>query len=213
MNNTVQEPFRLMDLPPELRNMIYRLAVVRKTGKCYTLVPPALAQVSKDIRTEVLPIFYGENSFYIHMDIDVIEYEEGIFPIRTDDDSKLEEFLDMCSCLAATGGLKFIKVLSMNYSEPVFEDMSNFLLGFKFIGESSTRQKYRDRIGDDNLDWSNRLAVVKAFETTLKESAGEFLGQLKAHVPVSDVIRALFAVAKHCHCANKYVELSWDYGH
>jgi hypothetical protein len=211
------QPFRLMDLPVELRIMIYRQAVVR-TGQrwgndIFTLRPPALAQVSTQVRTEVLPIFYGENSFRIGMDIDVVEYEEDIFPVRIDDDTKLEEFLDMCSSIAATGGLKFINKLSMSYSEPVFEDMKNFLLGFDLIGDDSKGRKSRDRIGDDTLDWNDRSAVTKAFNTTLNRTVtGAFLMRLKAQVPVSNIIRVLFALAKHCHRANQYVELGWDWG-
>lgn len=206
-----------MDLPPEIRILIYRLAVVQKSNSnwgsdCYTLVPPAIARVSKQIRTEVLPIFYGENSFDISMDIDVLEYDENDVPIKQKDNTKLEEFLRMCSCMAGTGGLGYIKSLTLRYSEPVWEDMYNYLFGFDLIGTGEGQRK-RDRVGDDDLDWSDRQEVIAAVMTCLKRvvEKGE-LRELRAHVPISGIIRVLFALGKHCHSANKYVELWWDYG-
>lgn len=69
--------FRLLDLPPEIRLMIYELATVAptpiqvteiKVGEelvydpqlCY---PPALARVCQSIRTDVTKIFYTQNTF------------------------------------------------------------------------------------------------------------------------------------------------------
>jgi hypothetical protein len=205
-----------MDLPPEIRISIYRSAVVQKSkshwpSDYYTLVPPAIAQVSRQIRTEVLPIFYGENSFRIAMDIDVLEYDE--YPIKQDDGTQLQEFLRMCSCMADAGGLGYIRSLTLSYSEPVWEDMSNYLFGFDLIGTSEGKTK-RDRVGDNDLDWSDRQEVITAVMTCLQKAVPKgYLRDLNAHLPVSNIIRVLFALAKHCHYANRYVELWWDYGH
>lgn len=63
---------RLERLPPEVRNRIYRYAVVRDEPHNLTpiedevqVVDPALAMVNKSIRAEVLPVFYGCNSFMV----------------------------------------------------------------------------------------------------------------------------------------------------
>lgn len=200
-----------MNLPPELRVEVYRLALA-KQGSKYTLRPPALAQVCKQIRAEVLPIYYGENAFYIDMDIDVIGYKKGLFPFRENDDSQLNKFLDMCSTIVSSGCLQFIANLDVNYREPVFEDMSNYLLGFEFTCDSDVSTQDA-RIGDDSLDWDDSEAVTEAFDAALRRSADYYDAELRQHVPVANVIKVLFALAKHCHRANHHVTLSWDYGH
>jgi hypothetical protein len=205
-----------MDLPPELRVEVYRLALVKQGAEYerlkYTLRPPPLAQVCKQVRAEVLPVYYGENAFHIDMDIDVIGYEEDMYPFREDDDSQLNKFLDMCSTIVSTGCLQFITNLEVNYSEPVFEDMSNYLLGLEFTRDSDNSTP-RGRIGDDNLDWDDSEAVTEAFNATLKRSAGYYDAELREHVPVANIIKVLFALATHCQRANHYVRLSWDYDH
>ena len=56
----------LLDLPPELRNSIYRYATVSDQA---LLRPqqPALVRTSRQIRQEARPIFYGENSFVLQV--------------------------------------------------------------------------------------------------------------------------------------------------
>ena len=77
----------LLSLPTELRNQIYRLVVVvdednvggvaRDTAICISPIPyrshvcdltdwryqPALTRVSRQVRAESLPVYYGENEF------------------------------------------------------------------------------------------------------------------------------------------------------
>ncbi|KAK5114226.1 hypothetical protein LTR85_010291 [Meristemomyces frigidus] len=67
-----EEIFRLMDLPEELRAKIFGLVVVESkvfirpdsiTGR----EQPDLAMTSKQVRSEVLPVFYGKNTFAIDL--------------------------------------------------------------------------------------------------------------------------------------------------
>ncbi|KAK4494113.1 hypothetical protein PRZ48_014411 [Zasmidium cellare] len=63
----------LMDLPPELRNSIYEMAVLKDKlfddgntdiyYKRFKIPEPGLLRVCKQIRDEALPIFYGDNIF------------------------------------------------------------------------------------------------------------------------------------------------------
>ena len=66
---------RLEVLPAELRNYIYRLAVIDHQPLTISHEPiwlrsarqPAIARVKRNIRDAVLPIFYGENIFAAHV--------------------------------------------------------------------------------------------------------------------------------------------------
>ncbi|KAK5686527.1 hypothetical protein LTS10_002647 [Elasticomyces elasticus] len=77
---------RLLQLPAELRNRIFELVVVKppiptaRCKLCYKdqhvwpserLIPqqPAITCVNRQLRTEVLPIYYGQNTFWIPREI------------------------------------------------------------------------------------------------------------------------------------------------
>lgn len=71
----------LVDLPLEIRNMVYRNALVaphlteqtkgwRPWQQVHGLKQPALAMVSRAIRAESLEVFYGGNEFRLSADID-----------------------------------------------------------------------------------------------------------------------------------------------
>ncbi|KAK5009942.1 hypothetical protein BJ546DRAFT_1129308 [Cryomyces antarcticus] len=60
--------FSFLKLPPELRNRIYKLVLIRRwpiIADVWFMVvhPPALTQVCQQLRRETLPIFYGANKF------------------------------------------------------------------------------------------------------------------------------------------------------
>ena len=60
----------LMNLPLELRQRIWRLAVVETQFFVYPAInqeQPDLAMTSRQIRNEVLPLYYGENTFAIEI--------------------------------------------------------------------------------------------------------------------------------------------------
>ncbi|KAK0946355.1 hypothetical protein LTR29_002117 [Friedmanniomyces endolithicus] len=79
--------FRLMDLPKELRCEIYSFVVV----ECHSFIrpnsvtgreQPDLAMVSREVREEVLPIFYAKNTFALDMTetcgMRPVEYRNGL---------------------------------------------------------------------------------------------------------------------------------------
>lgn len=77
---TTHQESRLMKLPAELRNLIYELVVVEaKTidivdpdhvqggpGVSERAKQPGIAQVCRQLRREVLPIFYSQNTFRVN---------------------------------------------------------------------------------------------------------------------------------------------------
>ncbi|KAK5716394.1 hypothetical protein LTR17_016367 [Elasticomyces elasticus] len=66
------EPFPLLRLPTELRNIIYGLAM--PAGETFTIasachpdvIQPAIIKISRQVRLEALSIFYSENEFDFH---------------------------------------------------------------------------------------------------------------------------------------------------
>lgn len=62
---TKQQHFRFLDLPPELRNRVYNYALVEKKGTVIPITPdlepPALLSTSKQVREESLQIWYRQN--------------------------------------------------------------------------------------------------------------------------------------------------------
>ncbi|KAK5699491.1 hypothetical protein LTR97_005619 [Elasticomyces elasticus] len=93
--NTTNFPF--LRLPPELRNMIYELAlpmhqsyvpIAPSAPEAHAIVAlscfrpiavPALLATSRTIRTEALPIFYGNNTFILDLGEDRAEGDEKQF--------------------------------------------------------------------------------------------------------------------------------------
>jgi hypothetical protein len=62
----------LMDLPLELRQRIWRLAVVKTHFFVYPAIDheqPDLAMTSRQVRSEVLPLYYGESTFAIEIPV------------------------------------------------------------------------------------------------------------------------------------------------
>ncbi|KUI72139.1 hypothetical protein VM1G_07430 [Cytospora mali] len=70
----VSHPFRLLDLPGEIRNMIYREALgepppwsVGSKSFEFDHVQPPLARVNRQVRVESLAVYYGENTLCVQV--------------------------------------------------------------------------------------------------------------------------------------------------
>jgi hypothetical protein len=65
----------LMTLPLEVRQRIWRLVVVEKQFFVYPVISPEqpdLAMTSRQIRGEVLPLYYGENTFAVEIPVETM---------------------------------------------------------------------------------------------------------------------------------------------
>lgn len=72
----------LLTLPAELRNMIFSIALTEPVRLFLdTLVPPALACVSKQTRQEALPIFLAVNRFHILFDFGSKHFDIDFSPV------------------------------------------------------------------------------------------------------------------------------------
>lgn len=58
----LQKPFPFLNLPPDIRNTIYRHTLVHPDATDMAS-QPALTRLNQQIRTECLPIYNGENRF------------------------------------------------------------------------------------------------------------------------------------------------------
>jgi hypothetical protein len=62
-----KKAFEFLKLPPEIRNKIYWNVLVKKRYRCFFFQPP-LTFVNKQIRSESLPVLYGNSSFIVCFD-------------------------------------------------------------------------------------------------------------------------------------------------
>ncbi|KAJ9137463.1 hypothetical protein NKR23_g9103 [Pleurostoma richardsiae] len=199
--------FPFLELPGEIRNNIYRLALVNGDCECldqiYNLAPPPLLQTNRRIRQEALSLYYGLNGFLI------------ILP-KADNSVRWRRFSRMISCMATGGSLEFVTSLEFVYEVVIHGKDSWF--GFELIGGSRRETTKRGkpeweiwRIGEDGLDWDDRRLVEAAHDEALKRVSCRYFRDLIGKLtPVSRIVKVLFEVAKHCDRGNKYVELIWE---
>lgn len=65
-------PFRLLDLPPEIRMLIYQFAVIQRNRHkgqqiAVYMCQPYITRVSRAIRDQTLPLFYSNNPFMLEI--------------------------------------------------------------------------------------------------------------------------------------------------
>lgn len=170
-----------------------------------SLRQPALTRVSKQIRDETLPIFYGENEFVVDVPGAIGRWN------HTDD---WHTFPQMFECFDQSASLQHVVEITVHYHEPVPDDMCAYQFGFRAHNPEHCDSKLlllpNERIGDNDLDWNDKTAVKKAVRKTLT-STWHDLDRLQKHVPIHRVVNALCITAKKCPEAFKWVEVYFDW--
>lgn len=74
----MKKAFEFLKLPAEVRNMIYRNVLVKKRY-CYFLFQPPITLVNKQIRSESLPVLYGNNKFMVHFNSGLLAQDPSMW--------------------------------------------------------------------------------------------------------------------------------------
>lgn len=225
-----------LPFPPEIRNEIYRLVLVNTTCNCRrrgrthrhrksTFVQPAFTRVSKQLREEALPIYYGENVFKISI------------PrlSRYDRKDTWYRFIKMFRVFSTTGTgapgtswLRFVRNVFISYKEVMHvvyddeiyeshsyqlgfrcgdEDLSPWIRGRIFREDGTTHDKFND----DVLDWNDKDAFNLALkEARVNDHTKYGLALVADVIPTRRVTDALWMVARECPEAGRNICLVWS---
>ncbi|KUI63013.1 hypothetical protein VP1G_10131 [Cytospora mali] len=209
-----QKPFRFLNLPPELRNYIYRLALVQPATTDLAAPQPALTRVNKQVRAEALSIYYAENKFSL-----LLGRPTPFSWIWGGDEfsRRYDRFVAMMNALPNQPGrnsFRFIREVS------VLVFGREGYVGFRMSMTDALQQCRKVRIGagssggEGPLDWADGTAVRAAYLVALGTSlnAGrwpgpeDWTGRQRSFVQYA--VDLLCCVARECPLASRNVYLS-----
>lgn len=229
--------FQFTELPPEIRNKIYRFSLV--DNDLISLAQPALTRVSRVIRFECLPVFYGNNAFLLELPVAKNEYNK----IETD---AWGLFLQSMRALHVTRetGLGHIRRLGVFYSEPIYDDLEIYCRDTWEENEGLTYQEdmqgcldvvlfMRDkapeltsgcwgtdkqyRLGNELTDWGNKTEVEEAFDSaqTLTHdcTSSGFESQFDYRPAWDRIESVLVILARDCPLATAWVTLEMEFAY
>lgn len=184
------EPFRFLDLPPEVRNKIYQSCVCEAPGlykdDLFPELPPIfhdlrqapITRVNKQIRDETLPIFYGNHKFLIELPELPWDWEH-IGPRREDYQDPTELLLKRLSAFAPgedsnlqANSLRFLSELTVSLE---MEDSWQWRLrSLGFVMSTCSEEPVSDNTWEHylkitGLDWNDCDQVREVFLTALDD--------------------------------------------
>ncbi|KAK5721852.1 hypothetical protein LTR15_006445 [Elasticomyces elasticus] len=169
--NTTNFPF--LRLPPELRNMIYELAlpmhqsyvpIAPSAPEAHAIVAlscfrpiavPALLATSRTIRTEALPIFYGNNTFILDLGEDRAEGDEKQFRslawLEATDARGIASMttlfvIGQTNCVFKTHSHMFATRLNLVQPEQLFNMNKLFVEGMRDCPRAGARMRFANKL-------------------------------------------------------------------
>ncbi|KAI1753096.1 hypothetical protein F4782DRAFT_498313 [Xylaria castorea] len=155
----------LLDLPPELRNIIYELAVGKGCKPMYRIpivswCTPSLAQVNRRLRNEVIPVYFGrDGGFKLLLKYEHLHPRDGV----------------RLFCEHFSQYLQYVKYLDIDLrSNDVVHDSRGGIafrldisLSLIFAESCVAGGQIGSRIGNDETNWDDNIAAAKAFEAAI----------------------------------------------
>lgn len=153
-----QSDFPFLHLPPEIRNQIYRETLHEDLVVQLLIEPqPGLLRTNKQIRNEALPIYYGENQFFVS-----IHAPSGLIRIP----SAVRFFVnDVATSIKAH--MRHIII----HIHDRFDDRTkhyDHILEFTDGSHGPILATYR--VGEPSADWTDYLSARKDFYSALDEA-------------------------------------------
>lgn len=144
-------------LPAELREMVYREALIAPHGSpLRTFSPPALLHSNKRLRNEALPVFYGENNFEITVkrspEDEALAAERRLPSVDIFVWRRFLRMLDVfncfgSNCLRHVRNVTLIYQLSMEDGQTFGHNEFDRRLGFRFSSD-----EFEDNRGGDHVE-------------------------------------------------------------
>ncbi|KAK2614121.1 hypothetical protein N8I77_000975 [Diaporthe amygdali] len=214
--------FRFLALPGEIRAMVYREALVPTTPEglkedLCSLAQPPLARVSRQLRAEAIPIFYGENDFVIRIE------NHSIRPVfnqerRRGVDVAYKRYIAMFEAFSASGSdgpgtscISHIKSILVTYDH-YHHNGDSSTIGFYLNYSKPGPYELPDwvRICESVVDWADFTTVRTALLNELGAWVLEETITLLELFPRARLAAMLWFCAKECPLAAKHVELWYD---
>lgn len=193
--------FEFLKLPAEIRNMVYWNALVKRY-KCRRFRQPPLTLVNKQIRSETLPIIYGNGKFYI-----VWKYRH-----------RLKRSRKPCPMPPAMSNFTNITELNLKWRFEIgisaFESLSVDIYMKNDESEDSRLQnKNKELVGRPGLEWKDRVGInatlkrllVKEISPRLPSPVIGTFVQIRFEFEMKSVVRGLLYFAEKYPVAAEWV--------
>lgn len=200
-----RSPFIL--LPAEIRNKIYRYSLVEdpSADRIRGLVQPPLTRTNNQIRSEALPIYYGENRFYLII-------PASMHNNRHPDD--WPNFIRMFRVFKAgrtdgrgTGSLRFIRNIQCRLYEAIHYDCWHMWVTFEVFSEQEQGKgivecaEDRDGLGVAERGvlyfWRDLASIRRFFDCELVKD-NEFPGMDLDEESLHRLVTSALMMAREC---------------
>ena len=200
--------FEFLKLPAEIRNMIYWNALVKKRY-CYFFFQPPLTLVNKQIRSESLPLLYGNSEF-------IVFFNYGKYGVAQDFNGMnwpRKLWAPPLSVSPVSAILSLVHVTKL--------DIRCFLSRMAPKGFADlyihTRKKYSDycysvssgTVGQPGFKWQDRADIEVVYRRLLREWLGQsWLNVLEpVYLKLLPVVKIVLFFAEMCPAAAEWVWL------